>query len=163
LAGCYLDPRHVDLLRAKPRRRRTQAYWKVVHSAGRPSTMLEISEDEFANASPDVEVIDNHVMRPCPVAQARADEIVAAWDSWIDECNRTADATALSAVEDAFEDACDEVRRCIDLITAAPAMTMEGLRVKRGSSPIETTATFPIGRARVRPILVRCARSSGTC
>lgn len=73
IVGCYLEARHVELLRAKPRRRRAPAYWRVERPAG-PATLVAISRTEFEGASANVEVVETSLMQPCPIAQARADE-----------------------------------------------------------------------------------------
>lgn len=62
--------------------------------------------------------------------QARADEIVAAYDAWVAECDATRAACGLTAAEeeaDAAEGAEWELRQAA---LATPARTIEGLRAK---------------------------------
>ena len=67
---------------------------------------------------------------PDPLAQARADEIVAAWDQWHAERKAVEDAAGLTAAQ-AEENRCDEVERAVRLrILSTPARTIEGLIVK---------------------------------
>ena len=67
---------------------------------------------------------------PYPKAQARAEEIVAAWDSWQAERLRVLSEHCPDALEDAANDAGDLAADLAHRIAGLPAQTAAGLRVK---------------------------------
>lgn len=67
---------------------------------------------------------------PHPEAQARAEEIVAAWDAWDAERQRILNEYVPGALDDAATDASDEAAGLAERIASLPARTAAGLRVK---------------------------------
>jgi hypothetical protein len=67
---------------------------------------------------------------PHPEAQARAEEIVAAYDAWLAERMRIHGEYVTEALDDAANDAGDAAAALAERIAALPARTAEGFRVK---------------------------------
>jgi hypothetical protein len=67
---------------------------------------------------------------PHPEAQARAEEIVAAWDAWHAERLRIHGEHLTEALDDAASEAGNEAAALADRIAALPAHTADGFRVK---------------------------------
>lgn len=120
--GGHYQPREIEWLRAKPRRRKTVAYFRVPE--------LERVSSEVAATLPPDRVVDTHFLMLCPIAQARADEIVKAWDEWLAQCDRVAIETGLVAADEAVDAILDVRRACTIEIASTKAHTIDGLRVR---------------------------------
>ena len=93
-------------------------------------------------------VVEAH---PWPEAQARADEIITAWDSWKAECARVLASTEDEEfeAEERKEAVEAEILALADRIAALPATTAEGLQIKlRASAHYENEHddNYPGGR-----------------
>lgn len=67
---------------------------------------------------------------PWPEAQARADEIVAAWEAWYAERNAVYAAHGLPRLEETADKAGDATAALAERLAAIPARTADGFRLK---------------------------------
>jgi hypothetical protein len=76
---------------------------------------------------------DHHAQRkrePWPEAQARADEIVAAWDRWKGECKALLNEVGYTDADDEVDRLYEMLEPLHDELVAARAMTLEGVYEK---------------------------------
>lgn len=67
---------------------------------------------------------------PSPEAQARADEIVAAWDAFVREADRRLAASGVEQADAADDDAYEAEKAAREAVLRAPAQTMRGVALK---------------------------------
>jgi hypothetical protein len=110
----------------------------LYHSRGEPEFFTDIEVSDFrekartrlfritSRDTPEA----RYERRPWPEAQARADEIVKAWDERTEIQKRKRGELGITAAEDAIDRAYDALRVIENAIIAWPASTMVGLFVK---------------------------------
>ena len=94
-------------------------------------------------------------MQPWPEAQARADEILSAWDAWHEARGATDHAHGVHAAEARCSELAGEIHVIWDRMASMPAHTAEGLRVKLRSLRfmIRHTSIGPAPAAVLRSLL----------
>lgn len=132
LDGMEVSADDVAWMRRKP-------YVREVRRAPRPDDGLPADAHT---------IVEHH---PWPEAQARADEIITAWDAWKAECARV--RAAFESDEDEREDRAEaakvEVEALADRIAEMPAFSAEGLLIKlraAGHYEDEHDSDYPGGR-----------------
>lgn len=84
-----------------------------------------------------------------PEAQARAAEILAAWDAWEADRERHSEECGYQNAEDRLDAADDEILAVAERIAELPATTAEGMRIKLRASAVyveEHDGNYPAGR-----------------
>jgi hypothetical protein len=115
----YFQDVTIEYLRKLPCERR------IRHE--RPAT----AEGGFTEAElAEGQVIVRYERQPWPEAQARADEIVTAFDAWQSEKQRRRDASGLTTALSAVDGARRAYRKARDELIRIPARTMEGVIAK---------------------------------
>lgn len=110
----------VVFLKQSPRRKRFETT--------RPGTLAEgFTQQEIDDWQ--ANVLKVHY-EPWPEAQARADEIVAAWDGWIAESARRRDVSGATAAKKLHDERHGLFRAAAMRLVRTPARTMEGVRAK---------------------------------
>ncbi|MBM0206889.1 hypothetical protein JNW90_30720 [Micromonospora sp. STR1s_5] len=110
----------VNYLRRVPCRR------VITHE--RPVTIEDgFTEEEVASGN---HFRVKHEHAPWPQAQARADEIVAAWDAYQAEERRRREASGYTAADEAHDAAMDAYCAARDAVVLTPATTMQGVIAK---------------------------------
>lgn len=94
----------------------------------RPGTVAEgFSQEEIDRGQ--ANVLKVHY-EPWPEAQARADEIVAAWDGWVAEEARRREVSGVRAAEKLDKEHHRLYRAAASRLARTPAHTMEGIKAK---------------------------------
>ncbi len=94
----------------------------------RPVTLEDgFTETEVASGN---NFIVRHTRESWPEAQARADEIVAAWDAWNADVRRRRDASGRTAADEAHDQAMEAYQEARTALMLAPARTMRGAIAK---------------------------------
>ncbi|MCJ2125097.1 hypothetical protein MKL11_21575 [Methylobacterium sp. J-077] len=132
LAGMEVTAEDVAWMRRKP-------YAREVRRPVRPEDGLPADAHT---------VVESH---PWPEAQARADEIITAWDAWKAECARV--RASIEGEETEAEERAEavevEILALADRVAEMPATTAEGLRIKLRVSAHyveEHDGDYPAGR-----------------
>jgi len=99
-----------------------RAKMPMTHEILRPVREGERAHVDFPGRKRDI--------APYPEAQARAEEIVGAWDAWRAQCMRVDDEYLPDALAEAADVAGDEAAALAEQIAAISARTPEGFRVK---------------------------------
>ncbi|MGA0594948.1 hypothetical protein [Enterovirga sp. CN4-39] len=98
----------------------------VTHA--RPATMEDgFTEKEVTSG---IDIVVRHTREPWPEAQARADEIVAAWDAWQAEVERRCDASGRTAAKAALDATQPAYVAARDALLETDARTIEGVIAK---------------------------------
>ncbi|MBM0206897.1 hypothetical protein JNW90_30760 [Micromonospora sp. STR1s_5] len=74
--------------------------------------------------------IVRHTREPWPEAQARADEIVTAWDAWNAEVRRRRHASGRTAADEAHDQAMRAYQDARTALMLTPARTISGVMAK---------------------------------
>lgn len=128
-----IEPDHADP-DARPRMKVSFIEWLQrnplirVRNVKRPATVADgFTEEEVASG---LNTIARHVREPWPEAQARADEIVAAWDAWTAERHRRRVASGLEAAWEENERADNQRYEAARAIAEIKATTLAGALAK---------------------------------
>jgi hypothetical protein len=121
LPAFYSD-RDIEKLGAEPRRRRALRFFDTASG-------LMIPPEDVAQRDP-ASVTDFYVRPVCSIAQARADQIIAAWDKHQEACRAAKAASGMDAADAAYRQAAADVKAIVERIGAYRAKTLDGLRVR---------------------------------
>lgn len=114
------DRSAIEFYRARPRLKAIEVR--------RPVTLADgFSEEEVASG---INVIVRTTREPWPEAQARADEVVAAWDAYVAEETRCRAVSGLDAASKASEACLEAYTEARKEVAATPARTLEGIALK---------------------------------
>ncbi|MEZ5764909.1 MAG: hypothetical protein R3D69_12070 [Xanthobacteraceae bacterium] len=120
--SAFYNADEVAQLRESPRMRRY--CWLVDNATGERKACSIDSEIDRARFSLEIEDV------PFPAEQARADEVLAAWDAHEKACGALSQRVGLDAAADAYNAAAAEKLKIMRQMADKPAVTLEGLRVR---------------------------------
>jgi hypothetical protein len=118
----FYSARDVEKLRAEPRRRRVLRFFD--NASGQM-----IAQEDIARRDP-ATVTEFYCRLVCPVAQARADEIVAVWNRYEDTCRAAKTTAGVYDAAAAYERAAAALNATVEKISAYRAKTLDGLRAR---------------------------------